>query len=362
MLYLWEHIDPKHGINVQWLSDGQRLIGDSKQGLNIWKFSPPISRDFLPKDVNGKYLTSKYGLEIKFDSAEQSLFYLGEGHLSRLDLANSVEDMEQLKQDVTDNRVFVSNDGDQYATFRYLSDDTSIQIDSKSSATPGQTISKTANSHTVNLTQLDDGRIILTEFEADQILRVRQLESPKEGPEKELLQLKIQGKGIAQAIVAKTAHRIALQVFDPGRETQELAVFDLSTGKQLWRWPVSTFVPFDISSDGDRLIYREGTLLTLVELKSNRKVFELPIGDTNRFAISGDGKLVVIMDETDGKIQLFNASGELQLMIQQDEASSDWMSISETGKWLAVCDSNGALRVWNLDQMNAELRKGGMLE
>ncbi len=114
------------------------------------------------------------------------------------------------------------------------------------------------------------------------------------------------------------------------------------------------------TDDGKRLVYKQNQRLIVVAVDSGTVVFEKEIGESHRFAISGDGRYLVIMDESDGTIQLLDGEGDLLLTLSQTEVSPVWIELSRTGRWLAICDEEGALRVWNLERLRSELHSGGV--
>ncbi len=348
-------IDADRAINAQWFSGGSKLLADSENGIKIWRFLQPISKQLLAKDMDGRPLLGVTPFALRFSPQGDSLFYSCAGFLGRLDLSKIDDGFVSLKSEEAGSEIFVSQTGKQYALYTpFLTNDQPLKIYSVDSPQAVQSIEKNAKAPIVDLTETTDGRIIVTEFQNAELLTVNQL-----NPEKVLYQHELEGRGgFAQAFVTSSGDRIALLSSESGM----FDIFDLNTGAVVFQTKME-WQELRMTLHGDLLLYRDDTNLVIVDVESGKKLNKLPlkVKPTNRFEISGDGQFVVVMDESDGRIDLHDTEGNLQLRLYHKEVSPVWIAISNTGKWLAVCDSIGAVKIWDLELLRSELRNGGVL-
>ncbi len=351
-------IESETASNVQWLPDGVTLLSDTKQGLQIWTFVPPVSKQYLIEDQSGAPQIGISGDILEFAPTQDTLFYVADGLLSRLDLTKPASRFELINQDLPyANEVFVSQNGDRYAVYNTYSANP-LEIFPVGS-TDGVSIEPSSDARLVNLTELADERLIITEFVNDQFLRVSQLK-----PEIELLRLDFgttsRRRVTPRVEVAAEGGRIAIST--PHDDLHDsLKVLDLNNGQLVFEKIVGKAL-FRMDSVGSRIVYRDGTELVVMDVDSGSELLKLTIKPTNRFAISGDGRFLAVMDETVGSIQLFNSQCELELNLFSKQVLPNWIALSPTGKWLAICDQNGAVRLWNLIQMRDELKRAGIIK
>jgi hypothetical protein len=372
-LYIWNklagnivshfEIDSTRPTNVQWLPDGKCLLADTEDGLGIWKFVPPISRQFLVRDELGTPQIGSVGMSLKFSPAEDALFFQRGDLMNRLDLEKLDQGFELIGSGIANASVFVSQAGDQYGSFRtYFESPNLLQIFSLASQSVVKEYTKIKpDSLIIDFIQLDDGRMILSEFVDRNSAVVRQL-----NPEKELLKLKCgettEGHSYAQVAVAERAQRIAIQ-YSVSDSNDNLMVYDLNraqAGKELFK-TTSDYAGVKLNAAGNRLAFRRDDNLIVVDVDSGDEILKTPMKFANRYDISDDGRSIVILDHTTGTIRLFDSKAEPEFTLYHKEVLPVWVAISATGKWLAICDSDSAVRLWNLDQLRRELKKGGVL-
>lgn len=353
-------IDTDRATNVQWLPDGHSLLADSKTGLRIWKFLPPISKQFLAKDANNKIQLGTFvPTALKFSPKEDALYYSGGNYLCRLDLMNIDAGFELITAEVSDvDSIFVSPDGDTYGAVS-RTDSNPLDIFSSLTGKIARSIERSTGSPILDLAQLDDRRFVLTEFINYESVRVTQLD-----PKREPLIPDFEKTGIGrtfypQVRVATSAQRIAVQYGD-AKDKIKLVVLDLNSGQTLFEADTQ-FQYFAMDSAGSRIAFKRGTELVVTDVDSKLELSSPEIGAADRFVISGDGQSIVSLDKSDGQIQIFDPTGVLQFVLVHDEVLPVWIAISQTGKWLALCDMNGAVRIWDLDQLRVELRTGGVM-
>ncbi len=359
-------LDTQRINNVQWFGDAT-LICDTAKGLRIWKFVPPVSQQFVVTDAAGIPQVSMHPADLEFSPTEQSLFYTltgSTGLFSRMDLNTTVKEFELIGATMNHGRnIYVSRNGDSYATFNVFSfgeKPNRVNILHEDSADV-MSIIRPSDAQILNIAQLPDDRVIISELVEENLLRVRQT-----NPARQLFEYKAVGNLNHNVDVAAEGRRIAVITLNSGPQ-DSLTVFDLITGKAIVDIGVEKWSRFDLDYLGQRIAYLNGNDIVVMDVDKRRKLIQERVSATNnRFAISGDGRFLVIMDQTTGVIRIFDcdasSTNKTALTLDHRPVLPNWIAISRTGQWMATCDKNCAIRLWHLHQIFDELKQVGIID
>lgn len=349
-------IDTERAPNVQWLPDGKSLLADSINGLTIWNFLPPVSRQFLIRDASG---IPQFGFPdaIDFSPNEKILFGSVKGCVGLLDLTNPKSEFEFVTKISSVDKFFASTDGTRFGPISKF-DPSPLNLFSGMPPTFVRNIKENNKSQILDLTELDDGALVLTEFVEQKSVRVTEVNS-----QREFLNLDFRETGIGHAypivFVANQSRRIAIQYKDAQR-LNRLMVMNLESGEKIFQTTTPNY-DFAMDSGGCRVVFQKGKQLIVTDLNSKKELSAIDIEQEERFAISGDGNTIVSMDKNIGEIRIFDQSGALQFVISYEDVMPRSFAISQTGKWLALCDLHGSFRLWDLDQLRNELQAGNVM-
>lgn len=356
-------LDSQFTANMQWLPRGKLLLSDTRNGLRVWEFNPPISNRVLAKDQHRVPQTNVTPLGIEFGSNENALFYSVGDLFCQLDLA-AIDDGFKLIQTQQHSCMFISPDGQRFGVYNVPPNETKndkpIQLFDRNSNSGASEIDISSDGLVLNLAQLNTGEYVLSEYFDLSHLRLRQLGKSQPLFEQSIAKSGIDtGRPFPQIKVANKENRVAIRYVDEANNYR-LQFVDLKTKETLL--DVSTrFGEFDIDSAATRFaIIQDGELL-VHEVEDDREVFRSKIGSANRISLSGDGSRAVTMDTSNGEIRVFDGSGQPKLILRQEEIMPVWLDVSHSGKWLAISDSNGVVRIWNLHQLTDELVSGGVM-
>jgi WD40 repeat protein len=179
-------------------------------------------------------------------------------------------------------------------------------------------------------------------------------------------------KGTLEVPAART---IVSVTFSPDSKTLaaggngDVALFDVTTRKQLRHWPVGFSGLFRFSPDGKLLASCRAGTIRLWDIASGKRTLSWP-GHTNPVEWLGaltDGKTLASAARTENQIIFWDFSTGKLLRTLQAKPSSDLYSrsLSADGKYLVAGGADGTARVWELPngkevrQLDFELEKGG---